>query len=561
MHMLPISLVIFLLGMCACVSGMRGRLLNTHPHCRGCRFDLDGIELVSGTRCPECGRLISTGGSSVRIGLRKKRPAVLVLGLLLALLGTGGLSYPLWSQIPAWKNINWYEHLPESIVLSMATNGNTKALGVFHDRLIPGEVSDQVLAQLVEHALNLVDDESIVWDERWGNIILYAFVTEKLPEDMVHEIMERSYEVRAHIHSEIDLQMENISVWLNIDSPSRGKSDPTFRMELARSMAPGETFPELPTPYQLRIETGNPYGPGPRERGGPSGAIGRYDPDRAGWWLPFPSSGHGMGGEMRVPRNLESFEAHFEAQFMMYKGDRLAHEWTETIIKQVKRVPEPNYIERISDASELESVIRSITIQSVSVPTNLDIARKHDRIINSSPMTLSLMTTIEEDIGLLGELWFDNGESTLQFVTIKVPKLQENHNYGVSAPHKYNQAGQSWIDWFDRNHSFWEIAIENGSVDVIYMPEPDRASTDPRMTRMIDVPIVFTDVSIRTQVPRQREVHIGSSNGPIEQRWGMEDTNQPKVGVSYSADEYKRLFARPEPVAGEVYEEVVEDDE
>lgn len=543
---------VLLVGLIFVVRGIQGRLLNTHPHCRGCGFDLLGIELIPGTRCPECGRQVSTDGASVRIGRRTKRPAMVVLGLSLTLIGTGGLSYPLWSQIPAWKNINWYEHLPESMVLTMATSGNTKALDRFHDRLIPGGVSDATLMTLVEHALTLIDDESIIWDERWGNIILYAFVMEKLPEDLVHEIMERSHEVRAHIHPEIDLKMEKVSVWLNIDSPSKGKSDPTFRMELARAMVPGETFPELPTPYQLRIEIQTPLRPGPSERRGSPVVIGARHRDRTGWWLPYTNSGHGIGGEMRVPKDLAALEAHFEARFLMYKEDRFAHEWTESIIKQVKRVPAPNYIERVSDVSQLESLIKSITIRSVAVPTRLDEARQHERIVNSQPMTLNVYTSMDEDIGLLGELWFDNGESTLQFVTLKVPELKGNHSVGVSAPHIYNQPGQTWIDWFDRNEAFWEIAIQNRTIDVIYMPEPDLAAGEPRMTRMIDIPIVFRDVQIRTQVPRQREVHIGR-DGPIEQRWGMEDLNRPEVGVSYTAEEHKRLFGRADPVAGEVY--------
>lgn len=548
------GLVLMIVGGCVLASGLRGRLLNAHPHCRGCGFDLHGIELASGTRCPECGRLISTSGSSVRIGRRKKSPAVVVLGVLLTLIGTGGVSYPLWSQIPAWKNINWYEHLPESLVIDMATRGNTKALDVFHDRLIPGEVSDTVLLTLVEHAITLLDDESIVWDERWGNILLYAFIMEKLPDDVLFEIMERSNEVHAYIHQEIDTEMERVSVWLDIDSSSNGKSDPNFRMELARLLVPGDTFPELPTPYQLRIETGIPFGPGPRERGRFSGAIGEIDPNRAGWWLPFSGANNGVGSEMRVSKDLAEFEAHFEARFLMYKGDELVHEWTESIIKQVRRVPEPNYIERVAYSSELEPVIRSITVQAVTVPTRLDDARKHDQIMNGQTMTLNVNTSIDEDMGLLGELWFDNGESTLKFKALKIPKLQGNHSHGVAAPHKFNQLGQTWLDWFDRNSAFWDIAIENGSVDVIYMPEPNLAATDPRMTRMIDVPIVFNDVQIRTQVPRQREVHIGR-NGPTELQWGMEDVNQPEVGVSYTTEEYQRRFAHPEPVAGEVYNE------
>lgn len=555
-----IGFLLIIAGSVLLVFAWRGRLVNTHPHCRGCGFDLDGLPLEQIANCPECGRLITSSKAAIRYGRRQRRRGISAIAYLALLLGVSGMFWQPISRVSGMSKINWYEHLPESMVLSMATNGNTKALDVFHNRLIPGEVPDPVLLKLVEHTLTLVDDDSIVWDERWGNVILYAFIMEKLPEEMLHQIMERSYRMRTHIHEEIDLEMEDVSVWLYLDSPPNGGSSATFRMELARTLIPGETFPDLPTPYQLRIETRTPYKPGPRERSGPSGAIGHHDPDRPGWWLPFPHAGHGMGSEMRVPKELHTFEAHFNARFLMYKGDQLAHEWTESVIKQVKRVPEPDYIERVTDATEIESVIRSITIQSVAVPTKLDEARKHDRIINSSPMTLSLMTMIEAEMGLLGELWFDNGESTLQFVTLKMPQIRSNHSLGVSAPHKHNQPGHTWIDWFDRNAAFWEIAIENGSVDVIYMPEPALASTEPRMTSMIDVPIVFKDVHLRTQVPRQRNVHIGR-NGPIEQRWGMEDVNQPEVGVSYSAEEHKRLFGRPDPVAGQLFDEATGDDE
>ena len=542
------------------VFAWRGRLVNTHPHCRGCGFDLSGLQLEQTPNCPECGRLITSSKGAIRYGKRKRRRGFVAFACLVLMLGVSAMFWQPISRVSGLSKINWYEVLPETMVLSMATKGNTKALDVFHDRMIPGEVSDPDLLELVEHAITLLDDESVVWDERWGNVILYAFIMEKLPEDTLFEIMERSCRTQAHIHQEIDLEIEKVPAWLYIGSRSNGRSDPNFRMKLARMLNPGETFPDLPTPYQLRIETKLPHKPGSREHGGSSGSIGHHDPDRPGWWLPFPGTSHGMGSEIRVSKDVETFDAHFEARFLMYKGDQLTHEWNESIIKPVKRVPEPNYIEGISDASELESVIGSVMIQSVSVPTKLGEARKHERIISSSPTALSLTSKVDAEMGLLGELWFDNGESTLQFVTIRMPKLKANHSYGVSAPHKYNQPGQTWIDWFDRNAAFWEIAIRNGSVDVIYMPEPDLASTEPRMKRMISVPIVFRDVQIRTQVPRQRKVHIGR-NGPIEQRWGMENENQPEIGVSYSAEEHKRLFGRPDPVAGELYNDGAEEDE
>jgi len=546
-----VSACILLLGVVLFVRAIRGRQISSNQHCRACKFDLVGLGLNRDSLCPECGKPIIPNTPTIQVGLRKRRPVFATLAVLLILLGGVGIAWPKVSQLPTIKNIDWYAKFPESMLLKLEAGGDKQALQTLHDRLIPGTLSDQALQSLITRSLILIDDETIVWDKRWGDVILYAFIMEKLTDEHLFQVMERSYQSRASIHDEIDMDTEQVAVWLNIDSPPNGKSDPNFEMKLAQALVPGVTFPDLPTPYQLRIETRLPHKPGPRERRGGYGAIGVHDPDKPGWWLPFPYSGHGMGGQMRVPKETEEFEAHFEAHYLMYKDDRLFHEWSESIVKHVRRVPNPEYLERVKRSPELEALVGTITMRSISVPTQLDEARQHDRIMNGSPGITAVITSVASDMGLLGELWFDNGESTLLFAPIKLEETKENHHYSLSAPHEYDKKGQSWIDWFDRNKQFWEVAAENNSVNVIYKPMHTMAASHPQLKKMIDEPIVFKDVPINIQVPQQRDVHIGR-NGPIEEHWGMENKNQPEVGVRYSSEEYKRLFGRGDPAHGEL---------
>src|ERR1051325_12180197 len=67
--------------------GFKGRLLDDHPLCRRCGFDLFGKPTDS-TRCSECGADLNVA-SATTIGHRKRGRAAIIFGttLLLPLLG------------------------------------------------------------------------------------------------------------------------------------------------------------------------------------------------------------------------------------------------------------------------------------------------------------------------------------------------------------------------------------------------------------------------------------------------------------------------------------------
>lgn len=61
----------------------RGKLLDDHPYCRKCHYDLFGLKAEAAT-CPECGADIRTGGT-VRMGRRKRQWGVVTAGAAVCL--------------------------------------------------------------------------------------------------------------------------------------------------------------------------------------------------------------------------------------------------------------------------------------------------------------------------------------------------------------------------------------------------------------------------------------------------------------------------------------------
>src|SRR4029434_331876 len=77
------------LGLALLIRGWRARVVDDHPLCRRCGYDLVASEQA--VHCPECGRDLWQP-RAIRIGHRRKRRASLAFGalLLVATLGTGG---------------------------------------------------------------------------------------------------------------------------------------------------------------------------------------------------------------------------------------------------------------------------------------------------------------------------------------------------------------------------------------------------------------------------------------------------------------------------------------
>ncbi len=163
-----VSGIVCLLGLLLLIRALRGRRVSSNPHCAHCGFDLLGLTLDRDAQCPECGRPTIPGTPAVRDGLFKRRPVLGLFALLLIGGGVTGFAWPKVSQMPSIRNFDWYAYFPESLLLKLEAEGNTDALQALHDRLVPGTLSDKGLETLIERSLAVLEDESVVWNERWG---------------------------------------------------------------------------------------------------------------------------------------------------------------------------------------------------------------------------------------------------------------------------------------------------------------------------------------------------------------------------------------------------------
>src|SRR5215213_3238964 len=77
---LLISLGLLLAGIALIVRSRHGRLLDDHPICRRCGFDLFGLP-EDAHRCSECGRDLRERNAIVH-GRRMRRPGLALLGML-----------------------------------------------------------------------------------------------------------------------------------------------------------------------------------------------------------------------------------------------------------------------------------------------------------------------------------------------------------------------------------------------------------------------------------------------------------------------------------------------
>jgi hypothetical protein len=157
-----IALVLLLLA-------RRGRVVDDHPYCRRCGFDLFNRPADS-LRCPECGADVG-GPRAVRIGRRRRNPALLWLttaafaGALL-LVGAVGMQ--------RLRTVDWVRYYPLRMVVRQAATGGSadqqRAFDELSRRLRRPGGGPEVVAE----ALRIQGDRALPWDDRWGDLVVEA---------------------------------------------------------------------------------------------------------------------------------------------------------------------------------------------------------------------------------------------------------------------------------------------------------------------------------------------------------------------------------------------------
>jgi hypothetical protein len=223
--MIPIGLVVavFAAGLVLLGLGLRGFLVNDHPHCAKCGFDLIGL-CVAQIPCPECGASVA-GPNTVRIGKKRRRTQLVIVGGLLATCALGiGLAQfagvltqarlnslkPLWLLRADARSGNWQTTLGAVSELAARSGSGrlgtsdidalaaTLMVGIEAGRL-PRDMFAQPLASLVSSnklsddardrliiwAIALQGDPAKPWSTDLGGMIEAEIAAHRVPADLI----------------------------------------------------------------------------------------------------------------------------------------------------------------------------------------------------------------------------------------------------------------------------------------------------------------------------------------------------------------------------------------
>jgi hypothetical protein len=164
LYVLPLALA-SLAGLLLLAWGLRGRLLDDHPCCRRCGYDLLGRD--DATRCPECGADLGRRRARRR-GRRRRRRVAIAAGSMLALLAgsAGG-----WIAVQASRGFDFNTIKPLWMLRLDARSGDALALGEVNNRLQAGRLEAAAVQAVVQDALAAQADPSRPWDPMWGELI------------------------------------------------------------------------------------------------------------------------------------------------------------------------------------------------------------------------------------------------------------------------------------------------------------------------------------------------------------------------------------------------------
>jgi ribosomal protein L37E len=167
--------------------GLRAKVLDDHPVCRRCGYDLFGAAPGSSV-CPECGADV-TGKRAARIGRRERRPAVVGVAVVLLVASLAGLGVLGRRAAVAWRDD------ANKPVWWLARQLERKELGAFAElnrRFRAGLLSPAQVEWAARGVLVVQGDHGIAWDPQWGDFVEAARAQGQLPDDLWRRYAEQA---------------------------------------------------------------------------------------------------------------------------------------------------------------------------------------------------------------------------------------------------------------------------------------------------------------------------------------------------------------------------------
>jgi hypothetical protein len=163
-----ISGLLFALSVYMLIAGSRGRRVNDHPVCRGCKFDLVGT-YPDMSLCPECGKKCSH--KTVRIGMKRKRPGLVFAGAaLIALLLAANSAVIVWNA----RGYDWTYFAPTPWLIARLDGEHPwidgRILGELYNRHEIGELTQAHIDEIVKFTLERQANLDLHWHRRSGEL-------------------------------------------------------------------------------------------------------------------------------------------------------------------------------------------------------------------------------------------------------------------------------------------------------------------------------------------------------------------------------------------------------
>jgi hypothetical protein len=523
------TLVVFsvtstLMGLFLLRIAIRGKLISPNPHCRKCRFDLTGLNLIDPTPCPECGTTLRINTPAILIGLRKKRKLVLLVAILFLLTAATGLAWPKLSKLPSIQSINLYDHFPEALLTKLATTGDDSALQTLHDRLIPGEVSDQALQTLIDHAFKLQADESLPWDERWGDVLLYAILVDKISHSTRNKYFESMIVPVVHQHDRQRMSDDKFRTELVFYGKERGSCSSDWPYEMERARLFGSLDPamfEAKLNYTIHIEShGNVI------------LTGGSTTGTHGGWSPASSVVSTAAAQRILKPEHDVIDVSYQCKLSIVLGGDSLHEWSIERTSQTVRVHENvKYAEPVVDLQIVEKLVPSLYMGGFVIPDMIETVINEPSLQSTTINPSGIQSSEVSDIGLVGTLSVRNDDQEIVVAQMVSIPLNDPMLDGKLNPHpmnwtykiQYGVLGYRLAEFY-KDKAFWGSVWRNRKVDVVFRPDPSMLSQYPSISRYLDHAIIFRDVPIGLNTPKFFEEH---------QSWGWESRTSVRSEYVY----------------------------
>jgi hypothetical protein len=225
-----------LVGAVLLALGLRGRLIHAGPTCRRCGFDLSGVRAAG--KCPECGADLSAS-RAVRAGLRRVRPVVTMIGLLLLIASVGsGIAYR-----ASAGNVRLNAYKPAWLLSFEAqSNQTTRASAALDELLLRANANalpKGIVERLATEGLRQQADASAVWLPQWADLVIAARNAGAIDDERWGEFLRNG--VRFELVARPRVRQGGMaSVQCRVTAPRLGSGAATVQMRFTRiAIGPG----------------------------------------------------------------------------------------------------------------------------------------------------------------------------------------------------------------------------------------------------------------------------------------------------------------------------------